>query len=62
MNFQSKDDTTINTIEIYNTLGQIVLAVPNAVSTVDVSSLQSGNYFVKVNTDLGVSYTKFIKE
>jgi len=62
LNFQSKDNTTINSIEIYNALGQIVLAVPNAVSIVDVSSLQSGNYFVKVNTDLGVSNTKFIKE
>ena len=62
LNFQSKDTITINSIEIYNILGQIVLAVPNTVSTVDVSSLQSGNYFVKVNTDLGVSNTKFIKE
>ena len=62
LNFQSKDNTTINSIEIYNTLGQIVLAVPNTISTVDVSSLQSGNYFVKVNTDLGISNTKFIKE
>jgi hypothetical protein len=62
LNFQSKDNTTINSIEIYNTLGQIVLAVPNAISTVDVSSLQSGNYFVKLNTDLGVSNTKFIKK
>ncbi len=62
LNFQSKDNTTINSIEIYNAVGQIVLAVPNAISTVDISSLQSGNYFVKVNTDLGVSNTKFIKE
>ena len=62
LNLQSKDNTAINSIEIYNILGQVVLAVPNAISTVDVSKLQSGNYFVKVNTDLGVSNTKFIKE
>jgi Leucine-rich repeat (LRR) protein len=62
LNLQSKDNTTINSIEIYNTLGQVVLAIPNAVSAVDLSNLQSGNYFVKVNTDLGVSNTKFIKE
>jgi hypothetical protein len=62
LNIQSKDRTPINSIEIYNTLGQIVLAVPNTISTVDVSTLQSGNYFIKVNTDLGVSNTKFIKE
>ncbi|MFC4739233.1 T9SS type A sorting domain-containing protein [Flavobacterium ponti] len=62
LSFQSKGNVTINSIEIYNTLGQIVLAVPNAISTVDVSNLQSGNYFVKVNTNFGVSNTKFIKE
>ncbi len=62
LSFQSKGNMTINSIEIYNVLGQVVLAVPNAISTVDISSLQSGNYFVKVNTDLGVSNTKFIKE
>jgi uncharacterized delta-60 repeat protein len=62
LSFQSKGNMTINSIEIYNTLGQIVLAVPNANSIVDVSGLQSGNYFVKVNTDLGISNTKFIKE
>ena len=62
LNFQSKDNTTINSIEIYNVLGQVVLAVPNSISTVDVSSLQSGNYFVKVNTDLGISNSKFVKE
>jgi hypothetical protein len=62
LNLQSKDNTIVNSIEIYNTLGQIVLAVPNAISTVDVSNLQSGNYFVKVHTDLGVSNTKFIKK
>lgn len=62
LNLQSKDNTKVNSIEIYNTLGQVVLAVPNAISSVDVSSLESGNYFVKVNADLGVSNTKFIKE
>jgi Leucine-rich repeat (LRR) protein len=62
LNLHSKDNTTINSIEIYNALGQVVLAVPNAISTVDVSNLQSGSYFVKVNTDLGISNTKFIKE
>jgi hypothetical protein len=62
LNLQFKDKVKINSIEIYNTLGQIVLAVPNAISSVDVSGLQSGNYFVKVNTNLGVSNTKFIKE
>jgi len=62
LNFQSKDNTSIHSIEIYTTLGQVVLAVTDTLSTVDVSSLQAGNYFIKVHTDLGVSNTKFIKE
>jgi hypothetical protein len=62
LNFQSKDNTSIHSIEIYTTLGQVVLAVTDTLSTVDVSSLKAGNYIVKVHTDLGVSNTKFIKE
>ena len=62
LHFQSKDNTSIHSIEIYTTLGQVVLAVTDTLSTVDVSSLQAGNYIVKVHTDLGVSNTKFIKE
>ena len=62
LNLQSKNNISINSIEIYNTLGQIVLAFPNAHSKVDVSKLKTGNYYIKVNTNLGISNTKFIKE
>ncbi len=53
----------VNSIAIYNTLGQLVIAIPNAqsVSTIDVSSLKTGNYFIKMTTDKGTSNTKFIK-
>ena len=58
-----KEEIEISSITIYNMLGQIVVAIPNAknVETVDVSSLKSGNYFVKINSDKGTSNTKFIK-
>jgi uncharacterized delta-60 repeat protein len=53
----------IKSIAIYNALGQLVLAIPNAqkVMDVDVSSLKSGNYFISINSDKGISNEKFIK-
>lgn len=62
LNLYSKKTISIHSIEIYNQLGQIVLAIPNDVSKIDVSRLQTGNYYVKVNTNLGTSNTRFIKE
>jgi Leucine-rich repeat (LRR) protein len=55
--------TKINSMEIYNLLGQIVITIRNmeSVSTIDVSNLKSGTYFIKVNTDKGTTITKFIK-
>ena len=62
LNFQSKENLNIESVEIYNMLGQVVLLVPNATTSIDVSTLTKGNYFVKVNTEKGSSNTKFIKE
>ena len=62
LNIQTKQDLEVNSIEIYNQLGQIVMAVTNAVNSVDVANLASGTYFVKVNTEKGSANTKFVKE
>lgn len=64
LNIVAKEVVEISSINIYNTLGQLVLVVPNAqnVKTVDVSILSSGNYFIKINSDKGTSNTKFIKQ
>ncbi len=62
LNIQTKQDLSVNSVEIYNQLGQIVLAVTNAVNTVDVANLASGTYFVKVNTEKGSANMKFVKE
>ena len=58
-----KQTIEVKSINIYNTLGQLVLVVPNAQDTnaVDVSNLTSGNYFIKINSDKGASTSKFIK-
>ncbi|MFD2890531.1 T9SS type A sorting domain-containing protein [Flavobacterium chuncheonense] len=62
LNLQAKNDIAIQSIEIYNVVGQLVLAMPNASTTVDVSSLESGAYFIKINTDNGSTSAKFIKQ
>ncbi len=63
LNIDAKQNIEISSINIYNTLGQLVLVIPNAkdIKTVDISSLTSGNYFIKVHSDKGISNTKFIK-
>jgi Leucine-rich repeat (LRR) protein len=62
LNIQVKQDVAINSVEIYNQLGQIVMATTNAINSVDVSNLASGTYFVKVNTEKGSANAKFVKE
>ena len=63
LNISIKENITISSINIYNTLGQLVLVIPNAknTKTIDVSSLTTGNYFIKINSDKGTSNTKFVK-
>ncbi|ESU18662.1 hypothetical protein FCR2A7T_20640 [Flavobacterium cauense R2A-7] len=64
LNIETKQTIEVSSVSIYNQLGQLVLVIPNAKNTksVDVSSLSSGNYFVKINSDKGTSNTKFIKK
>ncbi|WP_052257138.1 T9SS type A sorting domain-containing protein [Flavobacterium sp. AED] len=64
LNISSKETIEVESISFYNTLGQLVLVIPNAekVSKIDVSSLTAGNYFIKINSDKGTSNTRFIKE
>ncbi|MET0945006.1 MAG: T9SS type A sorting domain-containing protein, partial [Flavobacterium sp.] len=63
LNIKAKETIEVTSINIYNTLGQLVLVIPNAQNTkiVDVSGLTSGNYFIKINSDKGTANTKFIK-
>lgn len=50
-------------ISIYNTLGQLVVSILKAqeISTIDVSNLKPGNYFIKINSDKGTTNAKFAK-
>jgi len=63
LNIDVKKQIELTSISIFNTLGQQMIVIPNAQQTkqLDVSSLQTGNYFIKVNTNKGISNAKFIK-
>lgn len=60
LNIQSK--TQITKLEVYNNIGQIVSSKLNK-TTIDVSTLSAGLYFIKITDDITNSETKkFIKE
>jgi hypothetical protein len=64
LNIGTKNTIEVQSITVYDILGQLIIAVPNAqmVSKIDVSKLTTGNYFLKMNTDKGTSSVKFIKK
>ncbi|MCZ8331641.1 MAG: T9SS type A sorting domain-containing protein [Flavobacterium sp.] len=64
LNFEVKNEIGVKSVSVYNTLGQIVMAITNVdnLKSIDVSSLTAGSYFVKVYTDKGSSSSKFIKQ
>lgn len=64
LNFEIKNEIGVKSVSVYNTLGQIVIAITNVdnLKNIDVSSLTAGSYFVKVYTNKGSAVSKFIKE
>ncbi|GAA6767191.1 T9SS type A sorting domain-containing protein [Flavobacterium sp. CGRL1] len=63
LNIESKNTIEKVSIEIFDVLGQLIIAVPNADTTIkiDVSRLNSGSYILKTKTNKGSSGVKFIK-
>ncbi|WP_329804901.1 DUF7619 domain-containing protein [Flavobacterium facile] len=61
LNIQQINSVNINSIEIYNAFGQLVLVSHNFGSSINVSQLQAGNYFIKLHTEKGTTVSKFIK-
>ena len=63
LNIAVKDSIEVKSITVYNILGQLVLAVPNAggIETIDVSDLTKGTYFIRINSDKGMTNAKFVK-
>jgi len=59
--FNAAVNETINSLTIYNMLGQVELIESNGKVEVDVSTLQAGVYFIKINTNKDDWNGKFIK-
>ncbi|MFV5703178.1 T9SS type A sorting domain-containing protein [Flavobacterium sp. XS2P12] len=64
LNIGTKNGIDVQSIGVYDILGQLVIVFPNAqsISKIDVSKLTTGNYFLKMKTNKGVSIAKFIKK
>ncbi|WP_162128232.1 DUF7619 domain-containing protein [Flavobacterium phycosphaerae] len=58
----TKQNVTISSVNIYNTLGQLVQVNTKPTGTLDVSGLKTGSYFIKIISDKGTASSKFIKE
>ena len=63
LQIDSKDFVEIESVYVYNVLGQLIQVIPNAenISKIDVSKFKSGNYILQVKTAAGNLSTKFIK-
>jgi hypothetical protein len=64
LTLETKAGINVKTLNIYDVLGQIVIAMPNpeSVANIDVSDLKTGTYFIKVTTNKGTANKKFIKK
>ena len=50
-------------IKVYNITGQLVINIAKAenISSIDVTNLKTGNYFIVIQTYKGIYKSKFIK-
>ncbi len=62
LNIQNNNNLHISTIQIYNTLGQLLFVETNPNNSIDVSNLNRGNYAIKIISNNGTFNMKFIKE
>jgi len=57
-----KSDVGVQQTEVVNTLGQTIKIFGRNDTSLDVSSFQSGVYFMKITTDNGITVKKFVKK
>ncbi|WP_026450266.1 T9SS type A sorting domain-containing protein [Aequorivita capsosiphonis] len=61
LNIETNSELTIDKLSIINIAGQKI-KVDNSSSTIDISNLSPGLYFLQIETDKGTMTKKFIKE
>jgi len=59
-NIIAPDGLGINTINIYNQTGQLLLQIKSHEKTIDISSMKPGLYFIELKTDKGIFREKLI--
>lgn len=57
-----KNTMTLDGLQVYNNVGQLVLNENGANQSIDVSNLSSGSYFIKIKTKEGAFVKQFLKE
>jgi Secretion system C-terminal sorting domain len=62
LTINNKSNSSINSISISDTNGRNVLEAKNVSSTIDISDLSKGIYFVRLTTDAGSVTKKLVKE
>jgi hypothetical protein len=65
LNIEAYGTASIQSMQIYNMLGQLLQSIPNSNTeksiAIDVSQLESGTYFIEITSDKGKTTRKFIK-
>lgn len=63
LNIETKESIRKESIKVYNITGQLVFNLTKAenTSSIDVTNLNTGNYFIVIQTDKGIYKSKFIK-
>lgn len=62
LNIDMNEDCIINSVQIFNLLGQKVITSEQHKKTIDVSFLKNGIYLIKMNTNYGTLSSSFIKK
>jgi Leucine-rich repeat (LRR) protein len=62
LHIQFKEDIKIVSAQIFNIFGALVMQIPNPNQTIDVSGLEAGMYFIKINSEKGTVVSRFVKE
>ena len=62
LQLHTKDGLKVNSIEIYNQLGQIVLKEIGNTTAIDVSKLSKGSYYLRIKTDDATDTKQFLKQ
>ncbi|WP_333808863.1 T9SS-dependent choice-of-anchor J family protein [Flavobacterium sp.] len=61
LNISLKNEMTINSLSITDLNGRVVVSINSSSTSIDVSNLSSGVYFVSIETNEGKGTSKFVK-